>query len=164
MRRETLARRRLKEPMEVEITSLLDILVILLAFLLSVYSSSDLDLNLVENLTLPTSESSLMGRKAVEVQVDRNKRIWVGGKEIGGRPREWRGKKIKVLFKELQREKKRRGDLRRKIAGESKVKKNDKRINIVLDQGLPYEVLHKVMHTSALAGFTEFKFVVRGLH
>ena len=41
-------------------------------------------------------------------------------------------------------------------------KKMNKRVNIVLDQSLPYQVLRQVMHTSALAGFPEFKFIVQG--
>ena len=41
---------------------------------------------------------------------------------------------------------------------------NKKKVNIVLDQSLPYSVLRKVMHTSALAGFPEFKFIVQGNH
>lgn len=144
-------RRRSKEAMEVEITSLLDILVILLVFLLSVYSSSDLDLILVGGLTPPLSRSTILGTKAVVVQVDKNKKIWIDGKNIGPQPGEWRRNEIYSLSQALEEEKKQDGAL-----------DHGRRINIVLDEGLPYEVMHKVMHTSALVGFTEFKFIVSG--
>ena len=151
--------------MNIEITSLLDILVILLAFLLNVYSGSNLELNLVEDLKLPPSESSLLGNKTVIIQVDRHREIWIDGRNIGG-IYEWEDEeRIAVLFEALAEKRKsiREEEIARKIATESNIQEDtNRRINIVLDEELPYDVVHKVMHTSALAGFTKFKFIVQG--
>ena len=143
--------------MEVDITSLLDILVILLVFLLSAYNASDLNLNLVDNLTLPSSQSETLGTTSAVVQVDHNRRIWVDKKNIGKVSIKSKSKRINALYEVLS-EKKNQEIANLNLAG----KKKSKQINIVLDQKLPYEVLHKVMHTSALVGFSEFKFIVKG--
>ena len=37
-----------------------------------------------------------------------------------------------------------------------------KRVNLVFDEEIPYNVMKGVMHTSAMVGYTEFKFIVRG--
>ena len=37
-----------------------------------------------------------------------------------------------------------------------------KSINLVFDEKLPYKTMKSVMHTSAIAGYTEFKFIVQG--
>ena len=41
-------------------------------------------------------------------------------------------------------------------------KKQNKAINLVFDKELSYKKMQKIMHTSALAGYTEFKFIVQG--
>ena len=156
--------KRTKKAADLDITSLLDILVILLVFLLSVYSSSDLDIEVVDNLSLPSSVSPMVGSQEVLLQVDFDRGLWLEGKNIGGGdPREWKGEKVESLFMALMTRKREqmdaaeRGLASEELEGEAF---ENKRINILLDQRLPYEVLHKVMHTSALAGFTEFKFIV----
>ena len=40
--------------------------------------------------------------------------------------------------------------------------KKIKNINLVFDETLPYKVMKSVMHTSATAGYSEFKFIVQG--
>ena len=156
-KRKTLIKRRNHDALvELDITSLLDILVILLVFLLSAYSASELDLHLVDNLTLPPSQSQTLGTTSAVVQVDRNRRIWVDKKNIGKISIKSKSKRIDTLYEVLNQKKNQENNLNFAIKNKSK------QINIVLDQRLPYEVLHKVMHTSALVGFSEFKFIVEG--
>jgi biopolymer transport protein ExbD len=143
--------RRRQEPMEIDITSLLDILVILLVFLLKSYNASDLKLNLVKNVTLPDSKARKLGNHSVIVQVDQSQQIWVKNKPLGRANS--RGEKIDILFDYLVNE--------RKIATLDP-KKPPKQINLVFDKNLPYKAMQKVMHTSASAGYTEFKFIVKG--
>ena len=69
--------------LELDITSLLDILVILLVFLLKSYNASDLKLELMSKIFLPDSISRTLGNDAVIIQVDKNKKIWVDHKPIG---------------------------------------------------------------------------------
>ncbi len=142
--------RRKAEAMEIDITSLLDILVILLVFLLKSYNSTNLTLDLAKKIKLPSSKSRVLGSHAVIIQVDKKKQIYIKNKRIG---QIHKSAKIDVLYDYLKRE--------RSIASK-KVKTPSKQINLVLHKDLPYDAIKKVMHTSASAGFTDFKFIVTG--
>lgn len=150
MRKTFGSRREKAEPMELDITSLLDILVILLVFLLKSYNASNLKLDLVKSLAIPDSKARKLGSHAVVVQVDKNKDIWIDKKRIGSA---LGGEKVDSLYDFLQK--------RRDVANIPGAKKA-KQINLVLDKSLPYATMQKVMHTSALAGYTDFKFIVQG--
>lgn len=143
-------KRQKKEDMELDITSLLDVLVILLVFLLKSYNASNLKLNLVKDLVVPNSAARTMGEHAVIVQVDKNKQLYVNNKQIGMITRSGESE---VLMEKLQ-----------SIKENSKIMevKKAKRINLVFDESVPYNVMKGVMHTSALVGYTEFKFIVKG--
>ena len=143
--------RRKSEPMDIDITSLLDILVILLVFLLKSYNASNLKLDLVKDLKVPNSEARKLGAHSVIVQVDRQHNIWVKRKKIGSI--DISGQKIDSLYTCLEEEQKQY---------ELKNKKKNKAINLVFDKELSYKKMKKIMHTSALAGYTEFKFIVKG--
>lgn len=148
--------RRKTEAMDLDITSLLDVLVILLVFLLKSYNASDLKLNLVDNLTIPDSDARKLGNHTVIVQVDKDKKIFVNDKEIGLMVSH---RENPILLEEL---KKIREQKRAPASATGEKAKEDKTINLVFDKSLPYKVMKGVMHTSATAGFTEFKFIVKG--
>lgn len=164
-------RKKDKGELDVDITSLLDILVILLVFLLKSYNASDLKLEVAESINLPDSKSQQLGNMAVIVQVSQNKDLWINNTKIGRLPASG-GEKVELLYNALQEEGKKQDaaikELEQTAANNTDKgalatrKANRKRVNIVMDQSLPYEVLRKVMHTSALAGYPEFKFIVQG--
>lgn len=158
--------------LDVDITSLLDILVILLVFLLKSYNASDLKLEVAKNINLPKSKSMTLGNMAVIVQVSDQKDIWINNRKIG-RYIASADEKIDVLYNALEEEGKNQDKAIKELettAPSSNTDKgalatrkaNRKKVNIVMDQSVPYEILRKVMHTSALAGFPEFKFIVQG--
>lgn len=160
-----------KEPLEVDITSLLDILVILLVFLLKSYNASDLTLDVVERLELPPSKSDIMGQMAITVQVNKDRNLWIDNSPMG--KIEESGEIITNLKDRLVELKKVRDDELKLLEARApasiseeealaKRKQTNKMVNIVLDQELPYAVLRKVMHTSATVGLSEFKFIVQG--
>jgi len=152
---------RKKEEMDVDITSLLDILVILLVFLLKSYNASDLKLEPAEKIELPSSKSQALGRHSVIIQVSSEKDIWIDNEKIGKLSDN--GDKIDILFDQLKKIKEKEEESLRSIASvEERKKKESKQVNLVLDQSLPYQVVRRVMHTSALAGYPEFKFIVQG--
>jgi len=165
-------KRKQRESLDVDITSLLDILVILLVFLLKSYNASDLKLQLVDDLKLPISQSNVMGEHTVQIQVNKNKKIWVDNKEIG--QYKISDGKILALFDKLQNIKKTTEKEILELEGRSPssnpqiknviaVKKRMvKKVNLVIDQDLPYQVLRNIMHTSSLAGYGEFKFIIQG--
>jgi biopolymer transport protein ExbD len=142
--------RKIKEPMELDITSLLDVLVILLVFLLKSYNASDLKLNLVDNLTVPDSDARKLGNHALIIQIDADKNIFVNNKKIG---KALTAAENPDLLAELKKQ---------KIQDRSPAGKKIKTVNLVFDKNLPYNVMKGIMHTSAIAGYTEFKFIVQG--
>ncbi len=142
--------RRAKEPMEIDITSLLDVLVILLVFLLKSYNASDLKLDLIKNLTVPVSDARKLGNHAIIVQIDADKNIFVNQKEIG---KITASGEHQNLLAELKR-------IKDNIRSPAEAK--SKSVNLVFDKSVPYKVMKGVMHTSAIAGYTEFKFIVQG--
>jgi len=152
--------RKNKEALDLDITSLLDILVILLVFLLKSYNASDLKLDLVKNMLLPQSISRTLGNNAVIIQVNKDRSIWVNYKQIGELDN---NEKVEILFStltEIKKQEKEKIDNVRVLA--SDITEQNKQINIVLDKSLPYKVLRQIMHTSALAGYPNFKFIVEG--
>lgn len=162
------SRRNKKGSFELDITSLLDILVILLVFLLKSYSSSGIIINVPEGIVLPSSVSKTNNSPGVMVQVSADK-IWVDDEEIlttddgvkfeGDRLYDQGGRRIIPLFDALVK-KKQEIDL---IAASSPNAKPFSGVaNFIVDKTLKYSYLKKLMYTCAEAGFKEYKFVVMG--
>jgi biopolymer transport protein ExbD len=143
--------RRKQKAMEIDITSLLDILVILLVFLLKSYNASDLKLNLVNKLTLPTSQTRKLGNHSIIIQVDKYQKVWVKNQELGSTASS--SDKMDELYDYL---------MTQNARALSNNKSPTKKINLVFDKDLPYQSIKKIMHTCATAGLTEFKFIVKG--
>lgn len=149
------SRRRDREAVDVDITSLLDILTILLVFLLKSYNASDLKLDLTKGLEMAESDSKHMTRFAPVVQVTKEAKVFLNNKEIGRLPAS--GEMV-VLTAKLKDEK-------AKTEESNKTKKqqyNAELVNLVFDKDMDYQVVQRVMHDSALAGYSQFKFIVKG--
>lgn len=148
-------RRRERQEVDVDITSLLDILTILLVFLLKSYNASDLNLDLTKGLEMAESDSKVMTRFAPVVQVNKESKVFLNNKEIGRLPAS--GEMI-LLTNKLKEE-------RAKTEESNKIKKqqyNADLVNLVFDKEMDYQVVQRVMHNSALAGYSQFKFIVKG--
>jgi biopolymer transport protein ExbD len=149
---------------DIDITSLLDILTILLVFLLQNYNSSGVIINVPKQIELPRSASETMNNFGVNVQVAKSV-IWVDDKEVVNTETtsdpaqifDEGGRRIAPLFNELVR-------LRETVQQSEKLSPNAKKFsgvaNLVIDKTLKYSYLKKVMYTCAAAGYKEFKFVV----
>lgn len=149
------SRRRNREGVDVDITSLLDILTILLVFLLKSYNASDLKLDLTKNLEIADSQSRYMTRFAPVVQVNKEQKVFINNKEIGRIPASG---EMTVLTETLKAEKK-------KTEANNAMQKqqyNAELVNLVFDKDMDYAVVQRVMNDSALAGYSQFKFVVKG--
>ncbi len=147
--------------LEVDITSLLDILVILLVFLLKSYNPTDLKLDVVKDITLPNSESEALGHTATTVQISSDHDFWIDSKKLGSLDLASKGTYAN-LFEELSKIKEDLKLKEKERAPASKAKSSLNKINLVFEQSLPYSVIQMVLHTSATAGFTEYKFIVQG--
>lgn len=150
-------RKREREAVDVDITSLLDILTILLVFLLKSYNASDLKLDLQKNLEMADSDAREMTRFAPVVQVNKEAKVFLNNKEIGRLPASG---EMAVLTVELKRARDDQEAENKKKPDNQKV--NTDLVNLVFDKEMDYGVVQRVMHDSALAGYSQFKFIVKG--
>lgn len=139
---------------EFDITSLLDILVILLVFLLKSFNDSELTLDLVNELALPYSQSRLQAEHGLIVQVNKRKIVYLNEKKLGS----INGYGLTRLQKDL-REEFQKSNARLKAKGLKEA--DNKLINLVFDQGLNYLQIHKVLDTVSDAGYGQYKLIVQ---
>ncbi len=150
-------RHKEREAVDVDITSLLDILTILLVFLLKSYNASDLKLDLQKGVEMADSDAREMTRYAPVIQVNKEAKVFLNNKEIGRMPASG---EMPVLTEALK--KARAGieaDNKKKPANQQT---NIEMVNLVFDKEMDYAIVQRVMHDSALAGYSQFKFVVKG--
>lgn len=76
-------RRGKDKTVDLDITSLLDIITILLVFLLQSYNVTDLKLDLVANLEIPDSNVKTLGSNAVIVQITKDAKVYIDSKHLG---------------------------------------------------------------------------------
>lgn len=157
-------KRRVREVMDIDITSLLDILVILLVFLLKSYNASGVILNVPKGIELPKSESISQNTSGVIIQAS-PKMIWVDNQEIVNledatrRDYDHGGRRIVALYNELVKKKELIISTNKKT---QVTKEFSGVINLIVDKSFKYSFLKKIMYTAADAGFKQYKFVVLG--
>jgi biopolymer transport protein ExbD len=154
--------RKKERVFDIDITSLLDILTILLVFLLQSYNSSGVVINVPKGIDLPKSASESLNTFGVNVQVSKTQ-IFVDDTEVvnteipNDQLFDEGGRRIVPLFNELVK-------IKETIKQSEKLSPQAKKFsgiaNLVVDKTLKYEYLKRVMYTCAAAGFKEFKFVV----
>lgn len=149
------SRRKEKQEVDVDITSLLDILTILLVFLLMSYNASDLQLDLTKNLEMADSNAREMTKFAPVLQVNRNAVVFLNNKEIGRLPASGTMPELTAALKKQRAETE---EANKKTIHPHKVEL----VNLVFDKDMDYNVVQRVMHDSALAGYSQFKFIVKG--
>lgn len=156
-------KRKKSKVFELDITSLLDILVILLVFLLRSYNSSGVVLNVPKGVELPKSESATLNTTGVMVQVAPDK-IWVDDKLIidnsqNGNSSSFSDRRIIPLYNELVRKKNEIKLVEKTSPNADKFSGN---INLIIDKSIKYTYMKKLMLTCAEAGFKSYKFIVLG--
>lgn len=156
-------RRKKEKAVDVDITSLLDILTILLVFLLQSYNSSGVVINIPKGIELPKSKSQSVNTFGVNIQVSQSQ-IWVEDNEVlnaqtalPNQIYDHGGRRITPLFDELVKIKEKIKQIEKTVP---QAKKFSGVANLVMDKSLKYDYLKRVMYTCAEAGFKEFKFVV----
>ena len=157
-------KRSKSEVVDLDITSLLDILVILLVFLLKSYNSSGVTLTVPSGITLPNSESQSINSAGVVIQVSKDKlyvdsQVVLDAEKTTKQVFDHGGRRILPLYEELVKKK----DL---IKQTSKLVPEAKPFsglaNLIIDKSLKYSYVKKIMYTCAEAGFKEYKFIVLG--
>jgi biopolymer transport protein ExbD len=150
-------RRKEKEALDVDITSLLDILTILLVFLLKSYNASDLRLDLQKGVEMADSKARAMTRYAPVIQVSKEAKVFLNNKEIGRLPASG---EMPLLTEALKKARAGIEDDNKKKGANQQT--NTELVNLVFDKEMDYGVVQRVMHDSALAGYSQFKFIVKG--
>lgn len=162
--------RRPAEGGGLNITSMMDMMTIILVFLLKSYSTTDVSVTPSKDLQVPVSTARKPPKMAVNVVVSQ-KEIVVDGKSIldlgsysdpeTGAPtvavpaEKKRGQSIpelyEVLFDKAESQKQINARLGEEFKGQ---------ILLQCDKRLPFEVIREVMYTAGQAQFSEFRFVV----
>ncbi len=138
------------------ITSMTDMFTILLVFLLQTFASADVQIDPIEGLRLPTSNTDKNPVMGVKISVSRdaltldkevlakikNEDIEISAIDSND------SNFIKPLFAALQ-----------KINKEATGKDKPGKVLFQADQDIPYSTLRKVMYTASMAGFPNLKLV-----
>lgn len=136
---------------EIDITSLLDILVILLVFLLKSFNDSDLSVDLMNELSLPYSTTRGIAHNGVVVQMNKNKEIYLNNESLGN----YGDDTVKNMLTQ------RLVKLHSKNLRDDATQENQL-INFLFDKGLKYIEINDIMGMSSDVGFTKYKLIVQG--
>lgn len=156
-------KRSKRKVLDLDITSLLDILVIILVFLLKSYNTSGIIINVPKNISLPISQSKKNNTAGVSIQVS-NRKMWVDDELIienlnSKNLFDHGGRRIIPLFEKLI-EKRRTIELVNKKTQYSK--KFQGSASLVIDKNVGYQLIKKILYTAADSKFIKYKFVVLG--
>ncbi len=153
------------EDMSLQITSMADIFVILLVFLLKSYATSATNIAPSATTTLPQADAQDSAVEALKVELAENAVLVEGQPVVQLQKFEFSKDDLlgngssKLLGKALERERQRQV----LIAKSNSEVKVDPKIVIVADQRAPYGSVKAVLASAALHGYTDFKLaVVRG--
>lgn len=156
-------RRDLVEPEPLAITSLMDIMTIILVFLLKSYSANPVQLKGGDDLKLPFSTADQEPAESAAITVTLNNILVTDDSvaklergEVSESDLSAGGFMIDPLFEALQKE----VDKQKKIEKYNKKAKFTELVTIIADRNVPFSLLSKVMYTAGQASFSKFKFAV----
>lgn len=156
--------KRTPSTFKIQITSMVDMFVILLVFLLKSYSTSPVQITPNDTLTLPASTSTKDPVDVLKLVVSKTG-IFVDEKKIvelkdgvlatadvDTNDTQF----IRALYSELDEQAKKT----RLIASQNTELEFDGKVIMQAERSLPYDVLRKVMYTSMMAGYSDVKIAV----
>lgn len=162
MRKSFLKRQPIVTEMSLQITSMADIFVIILVFLLKSYGTSALDIQPTKGMSLPVADADGTPLQALRIEIS-EKAILVESNPVAS-IENFAFKKedilpngaSKVLSGALDHERKRE----MLIAKNNADVKVDPRIVIVADERVPYSSIKTILSSAAINGYTDFKLAV----
>lgn len=149
---------------KIQITSMVDMFVILLVFLLKSYSTSPVSINPREGLRVPESNSSTDPVDVVKLIVALDG-VFVEEKKILDLDKGQFAKGqldtndpsfVRSLYEALDE----RAKHAKEISKVNEAFEFDGKVLLQADRTLPYDVLQKIMYTSMMAGYSEVKLAV----
>ena len=154
-------RRGVEKAPPLNLTSMMDMFTIILVFLIYSFSSSDSNLKLDTDLTLPDSMSGLEFKWAIninvtptELKVEGNIIAKIKNGRLAGVKVDKDKKRVLPLYNLLKKYKEIEAQEKVNPTGDETV------IAFQADKDLPFELIDLVMKTSAQAGYPNFRFVV----
>lgn len=154
---------------DVNITSLLDVLTVLLFFLIKSASVSSLQLTPPEGLVLPSGQIEEEAKEAIKLALT-DKVLMVNGKamiqlEKGRFPASEIAedkRTIKPLQEFLRKEYQKKKDFYAEVAQGDLDKLPAPTLLIQADKDLKFKTMKYLLHTAAISGFGDYQFVVQG--
>ena len=148
---------------KIQITSMVDMFVILLVFLLKTYSTSPVNITPKEGLRIPESTATMDPVDVVKLIVENG--VFVEDKKVmdlekGRVPASVADAKDPSFLRSLYEALDERAKLAKSISKVNDSFEFDGKILLQADRGLPYDLLQKVMYTSMMAGYAEVKLAV----
>jgi len=161
-----LRKQELERKAELQVTSLMDIFVNVLIYLMMNYSTSPIDIQQSAERKLPSSDTQLEIAHTTTVGITRSA-ILVNRKKVCDLvdrrvdPQDKKDKRsseymIVPLYKSLKEE----ATKRKKLAKYNKSIKFDGKLTIVADEGMHFRLLSEIMYTAGQAEFGKFRFAV----
>lgn len=152
----------LPEDMSLQITSMADIFIIILVFLLKSYASGAMNLSPSKDVKLPMGLTQDLSVEALKIEVGENA-VQVEGQAVA----ELKGYRFEVsdlegagisksLVKSLEFQRQRQ----LLIAKSNSDVKIDPKVIILADQRVPYATIKSVLASAAVQGYTDFKLAV----
>ncbi|HCM39740.1 MAG: hypothetical protein A2X97_15615 [Bdellovibrionales bacterium GWA1_52_35] len=139
--------------MSIQITSMADIFMILLVFLLKSYGSGLIEISTSKDLTMPQAVAESGSVDALKVEIS-EKVVLLEGKPVAEvRNFEFDGKSLAGAF---AGERKRQQALAKTDSGV----KADARVIMIADRNIPYSTIKSVLASAASNGYTDFKLAV----
>ena len=160
--------KRIPSTFKIQITSMVDMFVILLVFLLKSYSTSAVNITPDDKLRLPASSSTKDPVEALKLVVSKVG-IFVDDKKVvslqDGRIEATDidatdTNFIRSLYTALDAQ----ASKSKSIAKANETVEFDGKVVMQADRDLPYELLRKVMYTSMMAGYADVKIAVYSNH
>lgn len=164
--------RRQTEDGGLNITSMMDMMTIILVFLLKSYSTDDISVAPSKDLQVPISTAEKAPKLAVNVVVSQSEIVVDGervlalerqtnsaGADVAAVPEsEKRGQLINALYDRLLEKAETAKDLAMRTGGDDFEFKGE--ILLQCDKRLPFSIIREVMFTAGQAQFGNFRFVV----
>ncbi len=153
---------RKKEEMSLQITSMADIFIIILVFLLKSYATGMVNINPSAGIKLPETQASELAVDALKVEISKNGVQIEGNSVISLKDYTFSGNQIQNNGSSLELasafEKERKKQIL--IAKNNENVKLDPRLILIADQKIPYSTIKTVLASAALNGYTDFKLAV----
>jgi biopolymer transport protein ExbD len=154
---------------DVNITSLLDVLTVLLFFLIKSASVSSLQLTPPEGLKLPTAQLEEEPKEAIKIALSKDQLIvnekvmmkLTNGRFPAGEIAEDK-RTIKPLQEFLRKEYQKKKDFYKDVAQGDIDKLPAPTLLIQADHKLQFKTMKYLLHTAAISGFGDYQFVVQG--